>query len=64
MSLVIKATYSSSMVRRQDGSARVVQTEVSTDESDDDEVADRVSLSAGSHNPRFTPVVMVDRRCH
>jgi hypothetical protein len=46
--LVSKASYSSSMAWHQDGSARAVQTEVGTKERDDDEVADTVSLSAGS----------------
>jgi hypothetical protein len=42
--LVIKASYSSSMAQCQDGSARATRTEVDTEESSDDEVADSVSL--------------------
>jgi hypothetical protein len=56
--LVIKASYSSSMARRQDGSVRVGQMEVDTGESGDDEVADSVSLSTSIRKPRFTRVVI------
>jgi Flp pilus assembly protein TadD len=56
--LVIKASYSSSMAQRQDGSARAAWMKVSTRESGDDEVADNVSLSVGSQKPRFTHMVI------
>jgi hypothetical protein len=53
--LVIKASYSSSTARHQDGSVRATQMKVGTGESGDDEVADSVSLSASSQKPHFTP---------
>jgi hypothetical protein len=56
--LLIKLSYSSSLGWRQDGSARVARTEVGTGENGDDEVADNVSLSAGSQKPRFVRVVI------
>jgi hypothetical protein len=46
------------MARHQDGSVRAVQAEVGTGESGDDEVANKVSLSAGGQKPRFTHVVI------
>jgi hypothetical protein len=55
---VIKASYSSSMARRQDGSMRAAWTEVGTGEGSDDEVGDSVSLSASSRKPRFTHIVI------
>jgi hypothetical protein len=55
--LAIKVAYSSSMTRCQDGSARAAWTEVGIRESGDDEVVDKVSLSAGSRKPRFARVV-------
>jgi hypothetical protein len=56
--LVIKASYSSSMARCQDGSTRAAWTEVGTGEDSDDEVGDSVSLSASSRKPRFTHIVI------
>jgi hypothetical protein len=56
--LAIKASYYSSMARCQDGSVRVVRTEVGTRESGNDEVADNVSLSVGSRKLRFARVVI------
>jgi hypothetical protein len=56
--LMIKPSYSSSMARRQDGSTRAARTEVGTEESGDDEVADNVSLSTGNWKPRFARVVI------
>jgi hypothetical protein len=56
--LVIKASYYSSIAQHQDWSVRAVWTEVGTGESGDNEVADNVSLSAGSQNPRFTRVII------
>ncbi len=58
MLLVIKASYSSSMARCQDRSARAVRMEVGTEESGDDEVADNVRLSVGNWKPRFARVVI------
>jgi hypothetical protein len=46
--LVIKASYFFSMARRRNESVRVAWMEVGTGESGDDEVADNMSLSAGS----------------
>jgi hypothetical protein len=46
------------MARRQDGSTRAARTEVGTEESGDDEVADNVSLSTGNWKPRFARVVI------
>jgi hypothetical protein len=48
VSLTIKAANSSSMARHQFGSMRAAWTEESTGDKVDAEVADRVSLSAGS----------------
>jgi hypothetical protein len=56
--LVIKASYSSSMARLQDGSVRASWTDVDTGERGDNEVADNMSLSAGSRNPCFTRMVI------
>jgi hypothetical protein len=55
---MIEASYSSSMARRREGSARAAWTEVGTRESGDDEVANSVSLSIGSRKPRFTHMVI------
>jgi hypothetical protein len=55
--LAIRATNSSSMVRRQFGSTRAARTEEGTGDKVDAEVTDRVSLSAGSRKPRFARVV-------
>jgi hypothetical protein len=56
--LVIKAAYSSFITRRQDGSVRVAWTKVGTRDSDDDEVANSVTLSIGSRKPLFDRVVI------
>jgi hypothetical protein len=56
--LAIKLAYSSTMAWCQDRSARAVRMEGGIGESDDDEVADKVSLSAGNRKPRFTRVVI------
>jgi hypothetical protein len=57
--LVIRASYSSSMARRQGGLVRATRTEVGTRERVYDEVADSERLSAGIRKPRFTRVVIV-----
>jgi hypothetical protein len=57
--LAIKAANSSSMVRHQFGSPRVVLTEEGSDDKVDAEVVDRVSLSTGSRKPLFARVVIV-----
>jgi hypothetical protein len=56
--LVIRASYSSSMAWRQDGSVRAARTEVGTGERVDYEVDDSESLSVGIRKPCFTRVVI------
>jgi hypothetical protein len=56
--LMIKATNSSCMVRRQFRSTRAARTKEGTNDKVDAEVADRVSLLAGSRKPRFPRVVI------
>jgi hypothetical protein len=46
------------MARRLDGSVRAAWMEVGTGESDNNEVTNNVSLSAGSRKPRFTRMVI------
>jgi hypothetical protein len=65
--LWIKASYSSSMAQRQDGSMWAAQTEVGTGESSDDEVADSVSFFSQQSKALLRPCghrMSVDRRCH
>jgi hypothetical protein len=56
--LAIKAANSSSMARRQFGSIRVAWMEEGTSDKIDVQVADRVSLSAGSWKPHFPHMVI------
>jgi hypothetical protein len=56
--LAIKAANSSSMARRQFGLTRAAQTEEGTDDKVGSEVANRVSLSAGSRKPHFAHVLI------
>jgi hypothetical protein len=58
MLLAIKASYSSSMARRQDGLVTAARTEVGTKESDDNEVANNVSLLVGSRKPCFSRMII------
>jgi hypothetical protein len=46
------------MAQRQDGLAMVARMKVGIGESGDDEVAEKVSLSAGSLKPLFARVVI------
>jgi hypothetical protein len=46
------------MARRQDGLVTAARTEVDTKESDDNEVANNVSLLVGSRKPCFSRMII------